>query len=85
MFVFWLYTNKALAKDKLEAFLVQPGDDYIGLAKTGGEQQRVVRSPLEAHLDRSRRDGHGRCGVDKVAEDVAGLGRLVTMADAARQ
>ena len=70
-----------LSEDEPQSFVPQPGNFDIRLVELDGNQQWVVRSLLEPHHDLALTDRHAGRGVDEVAEQVAGLRRLVTVAD----
>ena len=74
-----------LPEEEPQALVSQPGDPGLRLVEPGGDQQRVVGALLVLHDDFLLGDRDSRRGFDEVAEQVAGLGRLVTVADADRQ
>src|SRR3954470_19066947 len=69
-----------LPEDELQSLVTQPGNPDIRLVELDGNQQWVVGSLLELHHDFTLTDRHARRGVNEVAEQVAQLGRLVTLA-----
>jgi len=54
-----------------------PGDRGRGADQAGVEQDWVVGAPREAHGDRLLGDGDPRRGIEKAAEELAGLGPFV--------
>src|SRR5437764_15056063 len=74
-----------LSEDKPQPLAPQPGDGDGCLVEPGGYQQRVVSALLELHHDLRLGDRDLGRGIDEVAEQVAGLGDLVSVADADAQ
>ena len=72
----------ALSQDQAQAFVPQPRHPCVRLIEPRGDQQRVVGALLEPYHDFALRDRDFCRGVDEVAEQMAGLGGLVAVADA---
>jgi hypothetical protein len=75
-----LYTPR-LPEEKPQPLPSQPGHGEIGLGQAGSHQQRVVGALLEAHRDLALSDCHVGDSVDKIAEDMLGLGGRIAVAE----
>ena len=65
-------------------FVAKPGDWPISFREIRSQQQRVVGPFLETDEDSFLLDGHFRGGIDKIAEDVPGLGPFVVLSRSKR-
>jgi len=57
-----------LAEGETQSLSTQPGHDDVRPVETRRGQQRIVRPPLESHLDIVFADCDIRRGIDEVAE-----------------
>ena len=74
-------TPRGLVEHEAELFVSQPRDADRGFVEASGSQERVVGSFLEVDADRFETDfDEGGC-VDEVAEQVAGFGVFIAVAD----
>ncbi len=74
-------SGQLLPENQLQPLPTQPGNDGLGFPIASGDQQWVVSASLIPDHDLLLGDFYVRGGVDEVAENVAGLGSLVTVAD----
>ena len=75
----------SLPEEQLQTLAAEPRDHGLGLIEPCGDQQWVVGTLLELHDDLPLGDHQTRRGIDEVAEQMARLGDLVTLANADRQ
>src|SRR5262249_49176643 len=76
----WLNTMHSF-KNKAEVLVVEPGNGNINIGKARRQKQRIMRALIKPDLDFTIGESHQCQRINKVAEDVARFGRVITFAD----